>query len=59
MITMALGGLWHGAAWTFVLWGVYQGVVLVVARVVQQWAARARRRPCATASTCRASCSAW
>jgi D-alanyl-lipoteichoic acid acyltransferase DltB (MBOAT superfamily) len=32
MITMALGGLWHGAAWTFVIWGVYQGVVLVVAR---------------------------
>jgi D-alanyl-lipoteichoic acid acyltransferase DltB (MBOAT superfamily) len=32
MITMALGGLWHGAAWTFVLWGVYQGLVLVIAR---------------------------
>jgi D-alanyl-lipoteichoic acid acyltransferase DltB (MBOAT superfamily) len=41
MITMALGGLWHGAAWTFVLWGLYQGAVLVVARVVQQWASRA------------------
>ena len=25
LITMVLGGLWHGAAWTFVLWGVYQG----------------------------------
>jgi D-alanyl-lipoteichoic acid acyltransferase DltB (MBOAT superfamily) len=24
--TMALGGLWHGAAWTFVLWGLYHGV---------------------------------
>jgi D-alanyl-lipoteichoic acid acyltransferase DltB (MBOAT superfamily) len=41
MITMALGGLWHGAAWTFVIWGVYQGLVLVVARVVSRWAARA------------------
>jgi D-alanyl-lipoteichoic acid acyltransferase DltB (MBOAT superfamily) len=26
MITMALGGLWHGAAWTFVCWGAYHGV---------------------------------
>jgi D-alanyl-lipoteichoic acid acyltransferase DltB (MBOAT superfamily) len=41
MITMALGGLWHGAAWTFVLWGVYQGTILVVARVIQQAARRA------------------
>jgi D-alanyl-lipoteichoic acid acyltransferase DltB (MBOAT superfamily) len=29
MVTMVLGGLWHGAAWTFVLWGVYQGVLLI------------------------------
>ena len=41
MITMALGGLWHGAAWTFVLWGLYQGSVLVAARAIQQRAARA------------------
>lgn len=33
-ITMVLGGLWHGAAWTFVLWGVYQGLVLGVGRVL-------------------------
>ena len=32
MLTMILGGLWHGAAWTFVLWGVYQGLLLVVHR---------------------------
>lgn len=38
MITMALGGLWHGAAWTFVLWGVYQGAVLVIARAITDWA---------------------
>jgi len=30
MITMALGGLWHGAAWTFVIWGVLHGVYLCV-----------------------------
>ena len=29
MITMLLGGLWHGAAWTFVLWGFYQGLLLI------------------------------
>ena len=28
MVTMVLGGLWHGAAWTFVAWGAYQGVLL-------------------------------
>ena len=41
MLTMLLGGLWHGAAWTFVIWGLYQGAVLVVARAIQRWAARA------------------
>jgi alginate O-acetyltransferase complex protein AlgI len=30
MITMALGGLWHGAAWTFVAWGVLHGAYLCV-----------------------------
>jgi alginate O-acetyltransferase complex protein AlgI len=29
MITMLLGGLWHGAAWHFVIWGGYQGAGLV------------------------------
>jgi D-alanyl-lipoteichoic acid acyltransferase DltB (MBOAT superfamily) len=32
MLTMALGGLWHGAAWNFVLWGLYQGGLLAVHR---------------------------
>ncbi len=32
LITMLLGGLWHGAAWTFVIWGLYQGVLLVLYR---------------------------
>ncbi len=30
LITMILGGLWHGAAWTFVLWGVLHGVALAI-----------------------------
>lgn len=29
LITMVLGGLWHGAAWTFVLWGAFHGVGLI------------------------------
>ena len=33
LITMALCGLWHGAGWNFVLWGVLQGVALIVATV--------------------------
>ena len=32
MLTMLLGGLWHGAAWTFVVWGVLHGVYLAVGR---------------------------
>ena len=31
---MTLGGLWHGAAWTVVLWGTYQGLALVVGRLI-------------------------
>ena len=30
MLTMALGGLWHGAAWTFVIWGVLHGAYLCI-----------------------------
>jgi alginate O-acetyltransferase complex protein AlgI len=30
MITMVLGGLWHGAAWGFVLWGALHGTCLVI-----------------------------
>jgi alginate O-acetyltransferase complex protein AlgI len=32
MITMTLGGLWHGANWTFVVWGVLHGLFLVAHR---------------------------
>src|SRR5690606_40434639 len=28
VLTMLLGGLWHGAAWTFVIWGGYHGALL-------------------------------
>jgi alginate O-acetyltransferase complex protein AlgI len=32
LLTMLLGGLWHGPAWTFVLWGAWQGLFLVAER---------------------------
>ena len=35
MITMTLGGLWHGAAWTFVVWGIYQGTLLAAHRFLR------------------------
>ncbi len=33
MITMVLGGLWHGAAWTFVVWGAFHGTCLGAGRL--------------------------
>jgi alginate O-acetyltransferase complex protein AlgI len=32
LITMLLGGLWHGASWTFVAWGAYHGLLLAAYR---------------------------
>jgi len=39
MITMVLGGLWHGAAWTFVVWGALHGLFLSVHRLASDRAA--------------------
>ena len=33
---MLLGGLWHGAAWNFVLWGGFHGLILIIYRVLEQ-----------------------
>jgi alginate O-acetyltransferase complex protein AlgI len=41
MITMLLGGLWHGGAWTFVIWGGLHGVALVIHR---EWTRRTEHR---------------
>ena len=43
-VVMFLGGLWHGAAWTFVVWGLYHGVLLMVHAVCRErgWVPRAR-----------------
>ncbi|HWD57251.1 MAG TPA: MBOAT family protein [Stellaceae bacterium] len=37
MITMLLGGIWHGAAWKFVMWGALHGGGLAVERMGQNW----------------------
>jgi alginate O-acetyltransferase complex protein AlgI len=36
MLTMILGGLWHGASWTFVFWGFLHGLYLVLERLAQR-----------------------
>ena len=37
MITMALGGLWHGARANFIIWGVYHGLLLSAHRFLSRW----------------------
>lgn len=37
LITMVLGGLWHGASWNFVWWGVYHGLLLVTFHAWSAW----------------------
>jgi D-alanyl-lipoteichoic acid acyltransferase DltB (MBOAT superfamily) len=36
-LTMLLGGLWHGAAWTFVAWGAYHGALLIGHRLLEPY----------------------
>ena len=38
MATMVLGGLWHGASWTFAAWGAWHGALLVVHQATPAWA---------------------
>ncbi|MES2695352.1 MAG: MBOAT family O-acyltransferase [Verrucomicrobiota bacterium] len=37
MLTMLLGGLWHGASWTFVAWGAFHGFYLLVNHRFSAW----------------------
>jgi alginate O-acetyltransferase complex protein AlgI len=38
LVTMLIGGLWHGASWTFVVWGAYHGLLLAIhRRFARQW----------------------
>ncbi len=45
LITMLLGGLWHGAAWTFVLWGLYHAALLIAHRLSEPMLQKVRFRP--------------
>jgi alginate O-acetyltransferase complex protein AlgI len=37
LATMALGGLWHGAGWNFVAWGLLHGIAIATATVWSRW----------------------
>jgi len=43
VLTMLLGGLWHGASWTFVAWGGLHGVALAVNHIWEGWGVRLPR----------------
>jgi len=37
IITMVIGGLWHGAGWTFIAWGSFHGLILIIYKTVKKW----------------------
>jgi alginate O-acetyltransferase complex protein AlgI len=43
ILTMLLGGLWHGASWTFVAWGAYHGLLLALEKYFQATLAKIPR----------------
>src|SRR5215207_2400586 len=45
MITMLLGGLWHGANWTFVVWGGLHGLYLCVEKLIQDMRKKVTKIP--------------
>jgi D-alanyl-lipoteichoic acid acyltransferase DltB (MBOAT superfamily) len=64
MITMVLGGLWHGASWNFVVWGALHGGALAVTRMWQRARGAATQRGLltqvlATLATFHFVCLAW
>jgi alginate O-acetyltransferase complex protein AlgI len=65
VIVMFLGGLWHGAAWTFVVWGLLHGSYLVIERLLRiffeqkLWAGTLPVRVFAGFATYGAVCIAW
>ncbi len=40
MLTFIVGGLWHGAGWTFIFWGFLHGLALVLHRIWHSWGLR-------------------
>jgi alginate O-acetyltransferase complex protein AlgI len=61
LVTMLLGGLWHGAAWTFVFWGAYHGALLAVHRALPwpRWLDRPVFAPARAGVTFLSVCLGW
>ncbi len=59
LLVMLLGGLWHGAAWTFVLWGLLHGVVLALERAAGWKGAGGWRGVVAAAVVFHVVCAGW
>ncbi len=61
IVVMLLGGLWHGANWTFVVWGLYHGVLLALHRALPWPRAlgSALLRPVCVVTTFVAVCAGW
>src|SRR5207253_2806120 len=45
LLTMMLGGIWHGAGWKFVMWGALHGGGLAVERLIEPWLGRRSLTP--------------
>jgi alginate O-acetyltransferase complex protein AlgI len=45
MITMLLGGLWHGASWRFIIWGALHGAALSIHKMFREWQGEEKAGP--------------
>jgi alginate O-acetyltransferase complex protein AlgI len=61
MLTMLLGGLWHGASWTFVFWGFFHGGLLALHKAIPlpRWLGAPILRPARVACTFLLVCIGW
>ncbi len=59
LLTMVLGGFWHGAGWTFILWGALHGIYLLIAHAWDSFARIRLPPPLAWAITLLAVIAAW
>jgi alginate O-acetyltransferase complex protein AlgI len=58
-LTMLLGGLWHGANWTFIVWGAYHGLLLALQRLLPTAWQRYAWRPVTIPATFLLVCVGW
>ncbi len=61
LLTMVLGGFWHGANWTFLVWGFYHGLLLALHRscALPRWFLGNWTKPLSMAATFLAVCVGW